>query len=120
MKKDQVELVFENLESVQLLIKNFEYGLLKNLHTKYGHESFQLSYILIPNLSTELEVTPPLDWESTATVGDRLELKDLSSVLINGVEFETYWDYEYEDDSQYNVLQHNFLTEDGDLLITWG
>ncbi len=118
MKKDQVELVFENLESVQLLIKNFEYGLLKDLYTKHGHESFQLSYILIPNLSTELEVTHPLDWELTTTVGDRLELNDLSSVVINEIGFETYWDY--GDDSQYNNMQHNFLTEDGDLLITWG
>lgn len=118
MRKDQVDLVFENLESVQLLIKNFKYGLLKNMHTKYGHETFQLSYILIPNLSTQLEVTHPLDWELTSTVGDRLELNDLSSVLINGTEFETYWDY--GDDDQYNIMQHNFLTDNGDLLITWG
>lgn len=118
MRKDQVELVFENLESVQLSIRHFEYGLLKNLHTKYGNEPFQLSYILIPNLSTELEVTHPLDWELTTTVGDRLELNDLSSVFVNGTEFEIYWDY--GDDTQYNIMQHNFLTDNGNLLITWG
>lgn len=114
--RNKVELVFENIETTTLMISDFNYGLIKNLNSKYENVPYQLSYILIPNLLTILETTEPFG--EAMKVGDRLELNDLVSVFIDRVEFKTYWDY--EDDSQYNALQHNFLTEDGDLLITWG
>lgn len=114
--RNKVELVFENIETTTLMISDFDYGLIKNLNPKYENVPYQLSYILIPSLLTILETTEPFGEDMK--VGDRLELNDLASVFIDGVEFKTYWDY--EDDSQYNALQHNFLTEDGDLLITWG
>lgn len=114
--RNKVELVFENIQTITLMISNFDYGLVKNLNPKYENVPYQLSYILIPSSLTFLEVMGAFG--ETMKVGDRLVLNDLSSVFIDGVEFKTYWDY--EDDSQYNVLQHDFLTDNGDLLITWG
>lgn len=114
--RNKVELVFENIQTITLTISNFDYGLVKDLNPKYENVPYQLSYILIPSSLVFLETIG--DFGETTKVGDRLVLNDLSSVFIDGVEFKTYWDY--EDDSQYNVLQHDFLTDNGDLLITWG
>jgi len=114
--RNKVELVFENIQTITLMISDFDYGLIKNLNPKYENVPYQLSYISIPSSLVFLETMGAFG--ETARVGDRLALNDLSSVFIDGVEFKTYWDY--EDDSQYNIFQHDFLTEDGDLLITWG
>lgn len=116
--KNKVEFLFENCETVTLMISNFEYGLIKNLHSKYGNEPYHLSYILVPSLMTLFDTVDPFDGEYTTKFGDRLEWNDLVSIFIDGVEFKTYWDY--DDDTQYNIMQHDFITKNGDLLITWG